>query len=478
MDSYFHYPVNDFGPLMRGMLIGGVAIFHVFVAQFAVGGGMLLLLFEWLDRRGERPLLRRFVGGYFRWLVLVSFVLGALSGVGIWLTSIQVSARTIGLMVQEFHWVWATEWMFFTLEVVAGYAFYRYGERLGRPRRLQLLALYAVSAALSLFWINGILSWQLTPGEWPETGSLWAGFFNPSFWPSLVYRLMVCATLAALAACAVVHRIPGLEAEERAELQRAASPLLVPMAAMPLVGLWFLVTIPADSRGWVLGESVAMTLFLGLAVAASTLLGVYVLQAVARRRLHVDLPTAVLLLALAFAATAGGEFVREGARKPYTVRGALYANSLTPEEVAAFRRRSTLRFHDRYPLREGPFRTEVRVPTDQVARGARVFRHQCSVCHTVDGANGVVHLAGTWSLEQQRLNVAQLQRTKPYMPPFAGDERDVEALVQWLRWRIAGEPETWPDTSGDRDVSHRIHAWLEEAGTERVAPGRPQERGR
>ena len=37
-----YYPVNDFGPLMKGMVIGGVGILHVFLAQFAIGGGMLL----------------------------------------------------------------------------------------------------------------------------------------------------------------------------------------------------------------------------------------------------------------------------------------------------------------------------------------------------------------------------------------------------------------------------------------------------
>ncbi len=49
-----------------------------------------------------------------------------------------------------------------------------------------------------------------------------------------------------------------------------------------------------------------------------------------------------------------------------------------------------------------------------------VYRFQCSVCHTYDGANGLLELTGTWTLDQKRLNIAQLQRTKPFMPPFAG----------------------------------------------------------
>ena len=40
------YPVNDFGPLMKGMVIGGVGILHVFLAQFAIGGGIGALLLQ------------------------------------------------------------------------------------------------------------------------------------------------------------------------------------------------------------------------------------------------------------------------------------------------------------------------------------------------------------------------------------------------------------------------------------------------
>ena len=91
-----YYPVNDFGPLMKGLVIGGVGIVHVFLAQFAIGGGMLMWYFERLGQRGQQD-ARTFVDGHFRVLVLVSFVVGALTGVAMWFTTIQVGARTIGL---------------------------------------------------------------------------------------------------------------------------------------------------------------------------------------------------------------------------------------------------------------------------------------------------------------------------------------------------------------------------------------------
>ncbi len=72
-----HYPVNDFGPAMKGMVIGGVGIVHVFLAQFAIGGGALLCYFQWLAQTGREPAARHFLDGYFKALVLISFVLGA-----------------------------------------------------------------------------------------------------------------------------------------------------------------------------------------------------------------------------------------------------------------------------------------------------------------------------------------------------------------------------------------------------------------
>ena len=446
------YPVVDFGPAMKGMVIGGVGIIHVFLAQMAIGGGFLLLYFEWLHQSGRSRHARALVSSYFQVLVLLSFVAGAVTGVAMWLTAIVVSPRTIGAMVDQFHWIWAVEWTFFALEVVAGYTFYKIGDRLSDRDRLRVLGLYSLAAWFSLFWINGILSWQLTPGG----EGLWAGFFNPSFFPSLLYRTIASITLATLTALAVINRLE-LGRDERAELIRRAAMLLAPMALMPLIAGWYLAVIPADSRGWLLGGSPAMTLFVAAAAGTSLLIGAYGIGGLLRRRLYANAATALLLLALAFGATAAGEFVREGARKPYTIRGQLYANSITPEEVIALRQTGSAAI-DRYPLRD-----RERYPTSAVAEGARVFRFQCSVCHTMSGANGLVHLAGGWSREQLRMNIAKLQLTKPFMPPFAGTAAEVEALVELLDWTAAGEPDTWPEATSDAEVFERIDRYLKEA---------------
>jgi len=450
------YPVIDFAPAMKGMVIGGVGIVHVFLAQFAIGGGMLLFYFEWLHQSGRSPRARKLVSSYFQFLVLLSFVAGAITGVAMWLTSIAVSPRTLGLMVDEFHWIWAVEWTFFALEVVAGYTFYKIGDRLSDRDRLRLLGLYSLASWFSLFWINGILSWQLTPGG----EGLWAGFFNPSFFPSLLYRTVVSMTLAALAACAVINVIEfdgGKQREQRRELIGRAALFLAPMALMPILAGWYLAVIPDDSRGWLLGGSPAMTMFVAAAAGTSLLIGAYGVFGLLRRGLYINGATALLLLALAFGATAAGEFAREGARKPFTVRGHLYANSITPAELTELRRTGSAAV-DRYPLRD-----RESYPSDTIAEGARVFRFQCSVCHTISGANGLIHLAGSWTREQLRINIAKLQLTKPFMPPFAGTASEVESLVELVAWVRAGQPDSWSETPTDKVVLDRIAGYLDEA---------------
>ncbi len=451
-----YYPVNEFGPLMKGLVIGGVGILHVFLAQFAIGGGLLLYYFERMAQRGV-PHARTFVDGYFKILVLVSFVTGALTGVAMWFTTIQVGARTIGLMVDEFHWVWATEWVWFAVEIVTGYAFYRFAPRLDDRTRRRLLLIYAAAAWMSLFWINGILSWQLTPGRWLDGAGMWAGFFNASFWPSLLFRTAVAATLGALVACVVINTM-DLDRDAKAALIRRASRFAAPMAIMPVLALWFFAAIPADSRQWLMGGSMPMTMFVGVAAGASTLIGGYVIVGLIVKRLYINGATATLLLVLAFGATAAGEFVREGARKPYTVRGVLYSTSITPAEVARLRVDGAVT-SDPYPLRD-----EASYPTAQLRHGAKVHRALCDACHTLHGANALVELTRTWTDDQLRLNVSKLQRTKAFMPPFAGNAADVEALIQLLRWETADRPASWPVSDAPGTLA-QITTWLDEVGT-------------
>ncbi len=136
----------------------------------------------------------------------------------------------------------------------------------------------------------------------------------------------------------------------------------------------------------------------------------------------------------------------------------MYSNSLRQDELDRLRQVGSVA-DDPYPLHD-----DLYYPNAQLQTGAKIFRFQCSVCHTYSGANGLLDLTATWTVDQRRLNIAQLQRTKPFMPPFAGPAAEVEALVQLLTWRSAGMPRSWP-LSDDPAVTLRIKGWLDEVGT-------------
>ena len=333
--------MQDYGPLMKGIVIGGLGVLHVFLTQMAIGGGMVLCYFEWLRRTGRSRNAGRFVNGYFQALVLVSFVLGAVTGVVMWFMSIQVSPRTIGVLVDEFHWFWATEWTFFCAQVVSGYTFLRYKDRLSGRGRM-LLVFYSVAAWLSLFWINGLLSFPMPRGPWVNAHDVWSGFFNPCFWPSVFFRTVAAMAIAATAACVVIIFAGPSEREARRELIGHVAVFLAPMILMPFLGVWFLASMPLDSRSWMLGGSATVTTFMVIGIGVSLLIGAYALGSFWYWKLDINGFTAALLCSLAFAATAGGEFIREAVQKPYSIRQILYSSSFREGEFKRLRATSSV----------------------------------------------------------------------------------------------------------------------------------------
>jgi mono/diheme cytochrome c family protein len=233
------------------------------------------------------------------------------------------------------------------------------------------------------------------------------------------------------------------------------------MLAMPLLGAWFVAVIPEDSRGWIMGGSMTMTMFLSIAAGASVLIGGYAVIGLWKQHLYINGATATLLAALAFGATAGGEFVREGVRKPYSVRETLFSNATTPGQIASLRRTGIVPM-DPYPVQDAAV-----YPHPELVTGRLVYRNLCSACHTVRGTNGLVELLGGWTDEQKRMNVAMLQWTKGFMPPFAGTAGELEALVQYLDWEHGGRPAAWTREPSPVSIERieRIEAWLDEAGT-------------
>lgn len=430
-----YYPAFEIPGLGGGFLIAVIAILHVLVAHFAVGAGLFNAVTETLARRRNDELLLRFLRDQSRFLVLSAFVIGAVSGVGIWFAISLMAPRATSLLIHNFVWAWATEWVLFFVEIVAGYVYYYTWDRLDGRRHVWVAWVYAAAAWLSLAVINGIITFMLTPGRWQALRSehqwdeaFWAGFFNPTYVPSLVLRTISALALAGIFACILVNASGRYGREERTRVIHVASWYLMPLGLMAPVAFWYFARLPASARGLPFGGAAAMSLFFVFGLACSALIALYAFFALVRKRGYVSLETSLLLAAMAVLATASMEYVREGVRKPFVIRGYLWSNGIAnqPAEFARLNAEGILR-HAKWIA--PPDRLD---RADRATRGGWVFAAECVQCHTVRGLNGVAPLVAGWERGLIRTSLDHLDHLKGYMPPFVGTAQEKDDLADWL----------------------------------------------
>ncbi|MCK4372168.1 MAG: cytochrome ubiquinol oxidase subunit I, partial [candidate division Zixibacteria bacterium] len=151
------YPFWDIS-VGYGMLMAIVAVVHVFVSHFAIGGGLYLVVAESFARRNSDTLKLDFLKKLSKFFVLVTLVFGALTGVAIWFIIGLLNPAATEALIHHFVWAWASEWCFFLIEILAA-IIYLYGWDKMTPRNHLVVGwIYFGAAWMSLFIINGILS--------------------------------------------------------------------------------------------------------------------------------------------------------------------------------------------------------------------------------------------------------------------------------------------------------------------------------
>jgi mono/diheme cytochrome c family protein len=428
-----NFPVWDvsFG---AGLLIALVAILHVFVSHFAVGGGLFLVVTERRARRAGDTAFLDWLKTHSKFFVLVTVVFGAISGVGIWFTIGLIGPTATSNLIHIYVWGWAIEWVFFFVEITAA-LLYLYGwEKLSPRLHMWYGWVYFIGAYASLVVINGIITFMLTSGRWVDTHRFWDGFFNPTYFPSLLVRTCIAFALAGVYALitASVQRDPTL----KARIVKWSEVWILPaFLVLPLFVWWYIRSIPAEFWSSARGPMPTGTDFAFLAAVLSAVTFALALLALVRpARLRL---TFSLLLTISALVTMGSfEFVREAIRKPYVISNYLYANSLyarpTPGDGG---------FNIDHISQVGVLQTGKWIQTreltagNQVAVGREIFRAECESCHTVDAYRGLKpYLAlRQWDSDRLRTMLGSLNLMhNGVMPPFAGTEAERDALAAFL----------------------------------------------
>lgn len=467
-----NFPVWDVPHLGAGGVLGLIAVFHVMISHFAVGGGLYLPFAERRARAAGREDWLEQLESHSHFFLLLTGVAGAVSGVGIWFAIGLASPAGTSTLIHQFVFGWAIEWTFFLVELSSAAVYYYTWKRVSPETHQKVGWLYAFSSLWTLILINGILTFMLTPGaSWLEiagTGMepyyFWSAFFNPTYWPSLVLRILVCLSLAGIWSLLTASFLDGETQGPLKEdvVRYAASWLLPSFFLMPLAGLWFLWLVPA-SQGQLLqlgistiGQGTFTQVTRGalvMVMTSATILGVVYFSAYRDPR-GFGPGFASMILILAVMATGAGEQARELLRKPWVIVDYMYSNGILARDVERLNQEGYLagspwvlpEERARWAEMDQRLATpEARAgelsPEDLEAmrtRGRLVFQGQCLACHTRNGYRPIKRLMAGRDLGSLRSFVEMLHAYeedstyRAFMPPVVGTPGEREALARYL----------------------------------------------
>lgn len=458
-----NYPVWDVPILGSGWVIGIIAIFHVMISHFAIGGGFYLPMAEAKALREGREDWMRTLRGHTKFFLVLTAAYGAVSGVGIWFAIGLASSEATSTLIHYFVFGWAMEWVFFMLEITAVAVYYYTWGKVDDRLHLKVGWVYAGTAWMSLFIINGILTFMLTPGaEWlkvagtgRETVAFWQAFFNPTFLPSLALRTLVCLALAGAFALLTGSRIdPVANPKLKAEVLRWSVRWLIPaFLLMPICFAWYVLMIPEAQRGLLqlgistIGQGTFTQLTrsaLLIIITSGSILAIAYFMAW-KSPLDFKPGHAAAVLFLALAATAFTEHSREMIRKPYVVVDHMFSNGLRLSEVETFNRVGYLTKSPwvRDAERQANFTPAAATPQSQptadwLSRGEMMFRGQCMACHTLDGYRPLRRLLhdrdrhGIENILTLLHNYDKDSIYRAFMPPLVGTPEEIRALGDYL----------------------------------------------
>lgn len=366
-----------------------------------------------------------YVKMHSRFFLLLTMVFGSVTGVGIWFTITLLSPGATSTLIHTFVFGFAAEWACFLGEIVALLIYYYRFDKMDRRSHLIVGWLYFLFAWLSLFLINGIIDYMLTPGNWITTGNFWDGFFNPTTWPALFFRTAMAFACAGLFGflTAVHIRQEAL----RANMVRYCAKWLLPaFAAMPVIAWWYFEALPPGPKSMVLGHSpelaVTVNVFFWLVpiIAAGGLLMAF------RTPTAVKKPLAFLLLFIGLLYMGAFEWSREAARRPYLIVGHTWSTSVKMSDLPAIEKNGFLQ--SAKWVRHKTITTE-----NELAAGEELFRIQCLACHSVRGPmNDIIPLTRDFSVFAIESRLAGQGKTNRYMPPFLGTLKERRALARYI----------------------------------------------
>ncbi|QBR03952.1 cytochrome c [Paraburkholderia pallida] len=435
------YPTFYVPGIGTAWVMGIIGVIHVVASHTSVGASFLFALLETRAYRENKPELMAFIKRYGAFLLVFSYIIGSITGPGIWYAITVASPRGVSGLIHNFVWVWASEWVYFTVEVIGVYALVYLIGKVDRRTHLMLTWSFALASWATMLLIVGVLSFMMWPGHdaWYRTGSASDAFFNVNFFAQLGTRTGGMLVMAALVGLMVASRVKD-PLQRRGVVGLIAPVGLAGGALAVVMFLYYLQTLPPNAL--VMLDAHLLPVYGKSMVAVFAVATLWLVFAwVCPQRLYTSLAVALFVF-IAVAGVWPEERMRESMRKPYVAGQYIYGNQIIARdvpgkgvtgEVDRIAAHGLLALHPFIPDR-------LRKPTDanRLEVGRLLTRIACANCHSLEPGGPLrslpdkLHEATDEDLIAAFLRGPLRHGTQPYMPRIDLPEDEIEAIAHYL----------------------------------------------
>lgn len=440
MDLIGLYPTWFEPGISSGWVVGIIATVHVLFSHTSVGAAIFFAGLAVYADRNNKPEYLEFIRRYGMFLLVFSYVLGSITGPGIWYSTTVASPRGISALIHSFVWKWATEWVFFVIEVVGVYMLVYLAGKIDRKTHLRIAIIFALTSYTTMLVIIGILSFMMWPGQerWFAEGGYLNAFYGGNTFAQLGMRTAFMFTMTAVVGGIVAARFDD-PVFKKAVTTRLSWLGIVSTAAGAAMLQWYLNTLPETAQVVManrLPDRFAPTL---LAVLAS--IGAYFAVTMWKPRLLTPAVATVATVVLLVFGLWPEEVARESMRKPYVAGQYVYSNQIIARDVPG------MGITSESPRIEahGLLKTQVFTPpglrqitpANQRQVGEFLALSTCSNCHSLS-ATGMRPLAryfgGNTDVAQisQYLQAALGTGATIYMPRIPLRDDEAQALATYI----------------------------------------------
>ena len=369
-------------------MMGITGTIHILFSHTSVGAAMLFAFLSHKAYKENRTDYYPYMKKYGMFLLIFSYVLGSITGPGIWNTATAASPRGISALIHNFVWVWATEWVFFIYEVLGVFALVYFIDRIDKKTHLKLTYTFALASVGTLCLIIGIISFMMWPGTnaYFETGSASDAFFGVNTFPHMFLRIGFMIMMSGVIGLVISSAM-------RKENEALSNELSRKMGYVGILGgfitlfffMWYMGTLPENAHAVFAFSKEAI---IQNRIILTVVFTAYFVMAILKPKWINPLLASVMIGVILILGLWSGEKLRESMRKPYVAGQYIYSNQIISRDVPGKHIKSELPIiAEKGLLQVNPFvPTRLKTITDENRReaGELLAKMSCSNCHSLE----------------------------------------------------------------------------------------------